>query len=94
MSNFDTMNQYRRKELQADVRRGVTSRVLILASPLACRACRKLRGRVFAVDSAPELPYAECTNPQGCRCSYVAVPANPEGKDWPPPTRMTPPQMR
>lgn len=39
---------------------------------IVCGPCRKLQAKRHRIDSAPELPYAGCTAPQGCRCSVSA----------------------
>lgn len=40
---------------------------------LMCATCHDLQRRSFAIDHAPELPYALCTSASGCRCHYVEV---------------------
>jgi tetratricopeptide (TPR) repeat protein len=46
-------------------------KVMFVAYPDACRACRKLQGRVFDPLEAPPIPVAECLTPP-CRCRYEA----------------------
>ncbi len=38
----------------------------------SCSSCRSLPKRSLLLDEVPELPYAECTHPMGCRCEAVA----------------------
>ncbi len=44
-------------------------KVMFVAYPDACRACRKLQGRVFDPLEAPPIPVPECLTPP-CRCRY------------------------
>jgi hypothetical protein len=46
-------------------------KVMFVAYPDACRACRKLQGRVFDPLEAPSIPVDECLTPP-CRCRYEA----------------------
>lgn len=46
-------------------------KVMFVAYPDACRACRKLQGRVFDPLEAPPIPVPECLTPP-CRCRYDA----------------------
>lgn len=43
-------------------------RVGVCSDARACKACRSLKRHRFTLDAAPELPHAECTSPDGCRC--------------------------
>ncbi|MCB2204699.1 hypothetical protein KQI65_08115 [bacterium] len=36
-----------------------------------CASCRSLKGELYRLESLPELPHADCSSPQGCRCSIV-----------------------
>ncbi len=55
-------------ELQIDLaQQGL--KVLYVARPDACRACRALQGRIFDPVTAPALPLEECLTPP-CRCRY------------------------
>ncbi|MBE0643515.1 MAG: hypothetical protein IH600_05505 [Bacteroidetes bacterium] len=36
-----------------------------------CTACRELRGKLYSLDSLPELPHAQCSSTHGCRCKIV-----------------------
>ena len=38
-----------------------------------CDKCRALHGNIFPLEKAPNLPYEGCTNPHGCRCTYLSV---------------------
>jgi hypothetical protein len=44
-------------------------KVLYVARPDACRACRAMQGRIFDPLTAPALPLQECLTPP-CRCRY------------------------
>ncbi|HJX37908.1 MAG TPA: hypothetical protein VJ714_04880 [Anaerolineae bacterium] len=44
-------------------------KVMFVARPDACRACRTMQGRVFDPRQAPSLPLRECLTPP-CRCRY------------------------
>jgi hypothetical protein len=48
-------------------------RTLGIADGSHCDECRKINGRVFAIDDAPALPYDRCTCESGCRCTALAV---------------------
>jgi hypothetical protein len=50
-------------------------KVMFVARPDACRACRRMQGRVFEPREAPKLPLEECLTPP-CRCRYEGY--NPE----------------
>lgn len=45
--------------------------VEILTVPDSCENCKKHAGKIFDIDSVPELPNAECTHEKGCRCCIV-----------------------
>jgi ribosomal protein L32 len=40
---------------------------------LVCPACHALNEEILTADDAPILPYEKCTNPDGCRCTYLPV---------------------
>lgn len=44
-------------------------KVMFVAYPDACRACRKLQGRTFDPMEAPPIPVKDCLTPP-CRCRY------------------------
>ncbi|MDH4209332.1 MAG: hypothetical protein OEV76_10695 [Anaerolineae bacterium] len=44
-------------------------KVMLVARPDACPACRSLQGRIFDPRQAPSLPLGECLTPP-CRCRY------------------------
>lgn len=44
-------------------------KVMFVAYPDACRACRKLQGRIFDPTEAPPIPVKDCLTPP-CRCRY------------------------
>lgn len=48
-------------------------RIAAVLDSSTCHECLELNGKRFAPDSVPELPYAECTCPDGCRCLAVPV---------------------
>ena len=39
----------------------------------SCVSCRKLAGRHYTFNEAPELPYENCIHKMGCRCCYLPV---------------------
>jgi hypothetical protein len=47
--------------------------VRVLASEDSCPVCRALAEQVYTPDTAPRLPHAGCTHPEGCRCAYSPV---------------------
>lgn len=51
-------------------------KVMFVACPDACRACRSLQGRVFDPRQAPSVPLRECLTPP-CRCRYEGY--DPQG---------------
>jgi hypothetical protein len=60
------------RQLQDYARSGVVKGVRVLcAGDESCPACRKLSGRTFPLNKAPELPNPSCTHPMGCRCTYI-----------------------
>jgi hypothetical protein len=38
-----------------------------------CPECRKISGKQYPMENAPELPYAKCTCDGGCRCTAVVA---------------------
>lgn len=38
-----------------------------------CAACRAINGRVYPLNTMPEMPYEKCTCVMGCRCTVAAV---------------------
>ena len=38
----------------------------------SCDACRSIKGKVYKIGKAPELPLKGCTSSMGCRCTYLA----------------------
>ena len=62
-----------KKDNLAEHRRSsVVKAIKISAAPDACEACKALVG-VYPKDNVPELPNPACTNPMGCRCTYIPV---------------------
>jgi hypothetical protein len=47
-------------------------RVLCTNDDRSCSACIKLDGISYDLDRVPELPNPQCTNPDGCRCTYIS----------------------
>lgn len=45
--------------------------VEILPAPDSCESCKKLAGKRFKLNEAPELPNPSCTHKMGCRCKYL-----------------------
>jgi hypothetical protein len=37
-----------------------------------CPQCKAAAG-VYPVDKVPSLPIQDCSNPKGCRCTYIPV---------------------
>ncbi|MFC1905151.1 hypothetical protein ACFLXT_05290, partial [Chloroflexota bacterium] len=58
------LEQYRREGLK---------HVEIYPSPDSCESCKKLAGKHYKVDEAPELPNPNCTHKMGCRCRFLPV---------------------
>lgn len=51
--------------------KGAIVGVRVLVAGDSCPACQALAGPVYTPDTAPRLPYAGCTHPDGCRCAYT-----------------------
>jgi predicted DNA binding CopG/RHH family protein len=47
--------------------------VEVYPAPDSCESCKKLAGKHYKLDEAPELPYEHCTHKMGCRCTFLAV---------------------
>lgn len=54
-------------------RRGGVEYVEVFSAPDSCESCKKLAGKHYKIDEAPELPNPNCTHEMGCRCNYLAV---------------------
>jgi hypothetical protein len=52
---------------------GVKKATYVCVEAGACGACLELSGKVFTLDSFPELPNGECTCDRGCLCMMRAV---------------------
>jgi hypothetical protein len=37
-----------------------------------CPHCKAAAG-VYPIDKVPSLPIQDCSNPKGCRCTYISV---------------------
>jgi len=48
-----------------------------IADDRQCPECKKIDGKRFKLEDAPELPYVKCTCEMGCRCLLI-----PEDKFW------------
>jgi hypothetical protein len=48
----------------------MVAKVRALGAGHSCPACLAIRGRMYSLAAAPELPHPECTSPNGCRCMY------------------------
>jgi hypothetical protein len=48
-----------------------------IADDRQCPECKKIDGKLFKLEDAPELPYVKCTCEMGCRCLLIA-----EDKFW------------
>jgi len=47
--------------------------VEVLATPDSCESCKKIAGKHYKLNDAPELPNEYCTHKMGCRCRYLPV---------------------
>jgi hypothetical protein len=47
--------------------------VQVLSSREGCEACNKINGITFKFNEVPELPYENCTDKRGCRCTYIPI---------------------
>lgn len=47
--------------------------VEVLTAPDSCESCKKLAGKHYKLDEAPELPNPNCTDKMGCRCCFLPV---------------------
>lgn len=54
------------------IRRGLATKVRILASHDSCPVCRANEG-AYEFDNVPALPLEGCSHPLGCRCHYEPV---------------------
>lgn len=69
MLSFHAMHQVD----MASYRQGGVKQVEIRAAEDSCEACKKISGRKFKLNEAPELPHEHCTHKMGCRCMALAV---------------------
>ncbi len=53
--------------------KGAIIGVRVLVSEASCPTCCALADQVYTPDTAPHLPHAGCTHPEGCRCAYTPV---------------------
>jgi hypothetical protein len=53
--------------------KGAIIGVRVLVSEASCPTCRAMADQVYTPDTAPHLPHAGCTHPEGCRCAYTPV---------------------
>lgn len=53
--------------------KGAIVGVRVLVSESSCPTCRAMADQVYTPDTAPHLPHAGCTHPDGCRCAYTPV---------------------
>lgn len=51
----------------------VIKEVEICSAYDSCDECKKLNGKKFTLEHAPELPYEKCTSEMGCRCTFIPV---------------------
>ncbi len=58
------------REISAYRKMGI-SKVRVLAADNSCEACKRIAGRVYSLDTVPELPCEHCTNKVGCRCTLA-----------------------
>ncbi len=59
----------------ADYKRSGVKKVRILNAndPFVCDECKKLAGKDYGLNQAPNLPYEKCTCEFGCRCWIIAT---------------------
>jgi hypothetical protein len=69
--NAITLRLYSYRSMEQYKSSGVLDGVSILACKDSCEECKKLEGKVFKLDNAPELPYENCKCLKGCRCCYL-----------------------
>ncbi|MFQ5399668.1 MAG: hypothetical protein ACE5E7_08735 [Anaerolineae bacterium] len=55
-----------------NIRKGLSTKVRILASHDSCPVCKAIEG-AYDFDDVPTLPVEGCSHPQGCRCHYAPV---------------------
>lgn len=75
MLDFHAINLGRMKMFKEAGIRNVE--VIGIADDRQCPECKKIDGKLYKLEDAPELPYAKCTCEMGCRCVLVA-----EDKFW------------
>lgn len=71
----DSMTVDKRAEQQKaleNIRKGLATKVRILAHKDSCPFCEALEG-AYSFDDVPDLPHEECSHPDGCRCFYAPV---------------------
>jgi hypothetical protein len=50
--------------------RGALQGIKIITAPDSCSACQALADTVYHPDQTPIIPIEQCSNRQGCRCTY------------------------
>jgi hypothetical protein len=56
-----------------DLKAAKMNQALVLGCDLdQCPECRKQGGRICRIDKVPDIPFAECTCPDGCGTSQAA----------------------
>ncbi|MCI0398166.1 MAG: hypothetical protein L0332_33935 [Chloroflexi bacterium] len=60
------------REVLDKIRKGLATKVRILANHDSCPVCRAVEG-AYDFDEVPELPLEGCSHPMGCRCYYAPV---------------------
>lgn len=62
---------YEIDDLEKFAKEGIRMKVEIhnCNDDIVCSECRKLEKKKFKLGQQPEMPYAKCTSPNGCRCS-------------------------
>jgi hypothetical protein len=54
-------------------RMGCTKVEVMGTDASSCPECRRIAGKKYRIDDAPEVPCANCTNELGCRCMLMPV---------------------
>ena len=66
--------QRRATEARVDPRQSNLLGIAVPRGQVCCAAALRLQGHRFKANAAPNLPLAECTQAEACRCGYQALP--------------------
>jgi hypothetical protein len=73
VSDSKTVDKHEEQQKALEnIRKGLATRVRILAHRDCCPFCSAMEG-AYEFDDVPELPHDECSHPGGCRCFYAPV---------------------